>query len=192
MLDKYNSNQLFLNAKFGLQRVYDTMNKTNLNGISLGDFANQNQIATSDLPFSDLLKLNFKNIDTNQNQFISKEELANLLNSIDKQGLTYAQLKTLSGQTVNSVNTSKKLLDEVIQNFNKIDTNHDGHVSQAEINTYKFNKEIEDKKKELCDFKASNISVFYDGNSTDTADSTDTNTTITTTTNQNKTSFTNY
>jgi len=167
--DKYNTNQLLLNTKFSLQKVYDALNKTDLNGVSLEDFANQNQIAISDLPFSDLLKLNFSNVDTDKNQVISKEEITTLLNSIDKQGLTLDQLQALSGQVGLSINDSKKLLDEVVQNFNKIDTNHDGHVSETEINAYKFKKEVEDKKKEFSEFKASNISVFYAEDSTNAA-----------------------
>ena len=185
--DKYNSSQLFLNTKFGMQRVYDALNKTDLNGVSLEDFINQNQIAISDLPFSDLLKLNFSNVDADKNQVISKEEITTLLNSIDKQGLTYNQLQALSGQAGLSINDSKKLLDEVVQNFNKIDANHDGRVSEAEINAYKFNKEVDDKKKELCDFKASDISVFYEESSASTADATGTSTTSAISTNKNTT-----
>lgn len=176
--DKYNSTRLITNAKFGLQRAYNALNSADLNGVSLEDFVNQNQISTSDLPFSDLLKLNFKNIDTDKNQVLSSEEITTLLNSIDKQGLTYDQLQALSGQAGSSIDDSKKLLDEVIQNFNKIDTDHDGHVSEAEINAYKFNKEVEDKKKDLYEFKASSISVFYAEDSTSAADSADTASTV--------------
>ncbi|HBG48174.1 MAG TPA: hypothetical protein DDW90_01425 [Cyanobacteria bacterium UBA9971] len=177
--DKYNTNQLLINAKLGMQRVYDALNKTDLNGVSLEDFVNQNQIAISDLPFSDLLKLNFSNVDTDKNQVISSEEITALLSSIDKQGLTYAQLQALSGQVGLSATDSKKLLDEVVENFNKVDTNHDGKVSEEEINAYKYNKEVEDKKKEFCEFKASNISVFYAEDSTTASDSTDAATTTT-------------
>ena len=177
--DKYNSNQLLLNTKFSLQKVYDALNKIDLNGVSLEDFVNQNQIAISDLPFSDLLKLNFSNVDTDKNQVISSEEITALLSSIDKQGLTYTQLQALSGQVGLSATDSKKLLDEVVENFNKVDTNHDGKVSEAEINAYKYNKEVEDKKKEFCEFKASNISVFYAEDSINADDSTDADTTTT-------------
>jgi len=184
--DKYNSNQLLLNTKFGLQRVFDALNKTDLNGVSLEDFVNQNQIAISDLPFSDLLKLNFSNVDADKNQVISSEEMTTLLNSIDKQGLTYAQLQALSGQAGLSATDSKKLLDEVVENFNKVDTNHDGKVSETEINAYKYNKEVEDKKTEFCEFKASNISIFYAEDSTTASDSTDA---ATTTTNKTTTEY---
>jgi len=175
--DKYSSSQLFLNSKLSLQRVYTALNNTDLNGISLEDFANQNQLALSDLPFSNLLQANFKNLDTDKNEVLSSEEITTMLNSIDKQGLTYEQLQALIGQTGTSASGSKKLLDEVVENFNKVDTNHDGRVSEAEINAYKFNKEVTDKKDELYAFKASDISVFYEADSSIDENSTDTDTT---------------
>ncbi len=172
--DKYNASQLSLNTKLGLQRVYNILNKTNLNGLSIDDFANLDDVAYSDLSFSDLLKLNFNNLDTDKSQIVSNEELTDLLNSIDQKGLTYSQLQALSMQVGNSASDSRKLLDEVIQNFNKIDIDNDGKVSEAEINTYKLNKEVEDKEKELCEFKASDITIFYADNNTSSTESTET------------------
>ena len=170
--DKYNSNQLFLNAKFGLQRVYESLAKNNINGLSLEDFKNENDISINDVSFAELLKTNFNNADTDKNQVISSQEINTLLSSIDKKGLTYDQLKALTGQAGISTGDSKSLLVTVLENFNKIDKNKDGRVSEAEINSYQFNKEIEDKKKEFYEIKTSNISVFY-ADDTTTVDSTD-------------------
>jgi len=174
--DKYSSSQLFLNSKLTMQRVYASLNNTELNGVSLEDFVNQNQLAITDLPFSNLLQTDFKNLDADNNDVISSEEITSLLNSIDKQGLNYDQLQALVGQAGLSASGSKKLLDEVVENFNKVDTNHDGRVSEAEINAYKFNKEVNDKKDDLYAFKASDISIFYEEDSSISEDSTNTTT----------------
>jgi hypothetical protein len=171
--DKYNSNQLFLNEKFGLQRVYETLAKNNINGLSLDDFKNENHLSVDNISFAELLKTNFTNLDADKNQVISEQEINTFLNSIEKQGLTRDQLKALSVQDAFSTGDSKSLLSTVIENFAKIDTDHDGHVSQDEINAYKLNKEIEDKKAELYDFKTSNISLFYSDSSTNSTDSAD-------------------
>lgn len=167
--DKYNSNQLFSNFKFGIQRVYSELSQNNIAGLSLNDFNNNgNKISINEISFANLLKTDFNNTDTDKNQTVSIQEINTLLNSVDNKGLTYAQLQALSEQEGTSSGNSKSLLTTVIKNFNKIDTNKDGRVSQAEINAYKFNKEVEDKKKELCDFKASDISIFYDDAGSDT------------------------
>jgi len=173
--DKYNSAQLFTNAKLGIQRVYTELSQNNIAGLTLNNFnTNLNQVSPNDVSFANMLKTDFNNMDTDRNQAVSTQEITSLLNNIDQKGLTYSQLQALVGQSGTS-GDPKSLLSTVMQDFNKIDTNKDGHVSQAEINAYEFNKEVEDKKKELCSFKASDLSVFYAdaGSAADAADTTD-------------------
>lgn len=187
MNDRYNANSLVLNTKFDLQRVYNSLIQAKTTGLSSEDFTdNINKVSVYDLAFADLLKQDFKTLDKDGSQAISSEELNNYFNSIENKGLTLPQLQALSSQAGLSAGDSKKLLDEVIQNFNKIDANNDGKVSQEEITAYKLNKEITDKKDELYEFKASDISVFYaddSASSTDSASSSSTTTTKTSSSN---------
>ena len=54
------------------------------------------------------------------------------------------------------------LLDTVLSNFNEIDTNHDGRVTQGEINAFRINKEIKQVKEEYPRIDPTKMSIFYE------------------------------
>jgi len=181
--NNYNAGSLSLNAKLSLQRVFDVLNQTGASGISLDDFANENKLASSDVSFAELLRTNFSKLDTDKNSVISGTELSELLSQIDSKGLSYEQLRALATSDSNVSESYKTLLATVLENFNKVDTNHDGKISEDEINYYQMNKEVDDKKTEMYEFKASNITNLYDDSLSTSTEDTDT----TTTTSKNKT-----
>ena len=55
-----------------------------------------------------------------------------------------------------------KLLDTVLSNFTKIDTNHDGRITQSEINAYRINEELKDVKEKYPRINPTQMSMFIE------------------------------
>ena len=170
MTEKIQSEQLFLNTKFSLQRIYSLLNRGNPDGISTKDLSSYSDLSLTDIPFVQFLQENMNTIDADSDKNISEKELNNLLSTIKDNGFTQEQLLSMAAGSNFGVGLDKSLLDTVLANFSEIDMNKDGKVSQAEIDYYSFNKEVEDKKTELNEFKASDISVFYGDSSIEKTD----------------------
>lgn len=165
MFEKIQSQQVFLNTATGLQRVFELLNTNNAAGISLNDINNiQNftNLTSSDVPFIQFLNSEFKTFDADNDGIISSEELNKVLSSFQEKGFTYEQLFNIINQTNMYMSKSQQeMLENVLENFKKIDTNFDGKVSQSEIDNYNMNKEIDEMKSELNKFKAEDMSTFY-------------------------------
>jgi Ca2+-binding EF-hand superfamily protein len=98
--------------------------------------------------------------------------ITKMVNGIESQGLTVEQLYSISVQDGYVSSKQKDMIKNVIYNFKKIDVNNDGKVSQAEMNKYLLNKDIDDLKAEMYDLKASRLTNFY-GDSTSADSGTD-------------------
>ena len=57
-------------------------------------------------------------------------------------------------------------LEEILANFNDIDKDGDGRVTNAEIAAYGMDEEIEEMKEEHPEFRATDISNFVDNDDT--------------------------
>lgn len=154
---------MFSNAQYGLQRVYSLLNEKNLDGVNSTEAADYSNLSYTDIPFAQFIQQNKSNIDTNSDDNVSQEEISNLLSAIQSEGLTYSQIVSLSSTGA----IDQSLVETVLSNFNKIDANHDGKVSQSEINSYNLDKEIDEKKSKYTEFKANNISIMYGDSSTE-------------------------
>jgi len=161
MAERLRASQLYTGTLYSLQRVYNLLNKDNLDGVSKSDLSNYSNLATYDLPFVQFLQQNMNLIDKNSDKIISQDELNQMFQSIQQNGYTYSQLVALSTSTVSGIDSS--LLSTVLANFNKIDANGDGKVSQAEINAYNLKTEITERKDEFDQFKSESFSIFYSG-----------------------------
>ncbi len=117
--------------------------------------------------FTSYLSTNFNGMDKNGDGVISSEELSNFTNQLYTQGLTQEQLALLC-----SYGNASSTLQEVLDNFNEIDKNHDGRVTQAEISTYGIDEEVRDKKSEYMKNSAAKMSIFYSSSSSSDADKT--------------------
>ena len=110
--------------------------------------------------FTSYLSTNFNGIDSNSDGVLSTEELSNFTNKLYTQGLTQEQLALLC-----SYGNASSTLQEVLDNFNEIDKNHDGKVTQAEISAYGIDSEVKDKKAEYKKASAGRMSIFYSSSS---------------------------
>lgn len=109
--------------------------------------------------FRSYLMTNFNTIDTDGDGKISTKDVDKYVMKLKTQGMTYQELTQLCG---NSTGSMSSLLDTVLSNFNEIDTNHDGRITQGEINAYRINDDIKEMKKEYPKIDPEKMSMFYD------------------------------
>ena len=107
--------------------------------------------------FASYLQSNFSQMDKNHDGKITSDEINQVSNLINTQGLTSAQLTQLG----TSCGLSQEALSQVLAHFADIDKNHDGKVTTAEINAYN----VEASKMKIADEmrlkSATNMSMFY-------------------------------
>ena len=118
--------------------------------------------------FASYLQTNFQNIDKDKDGIISTEEMNNLTNTLTTQGLTKDELTQL--YATGSSGLSASTIENILQHFDDMDSNHDGRITSAEISAYNVESYRIKKEDEFNARKASNMSVFY-GNEDSSVDS---------------------
>lgn len=108
--------------------------------------------------FASYMTNNFNSIDSDRDGVISAEEIQNLMSQMATQGMTREQLMTLAGAT----GMSSSLTQTVLEHFNEIDKNHDGKVSNQEIQTYGVESDLEKRKIDDRNRLVNNMSMYYD------------------------------
>ena len=109
--------------------------------------------------FRSYMMTNFNYIDMDGDGQISTDDLSGYVTKLKTQGMTYNELSQLCTTGSSSMSS---LMDTVLSNFTKIDTNHDGRVTQAEINAYRINEEAKDIKKKYPKINPTQMSMFYE------------------------------
>jgi Ca2+-binding EF-hand superfamily protein len=148
-----------MNSYYGLQNAYQYALPQDGTGVTQKDLLT-NKTAYAQMqsnPFSSYLVTNFTQVDKNRDGKITSDEMTGMMETFSKQGLSYQQLMTLSG----SAGIKSDDLNNILNNFKKIDKNGDGKVSMAEINAYQANKQVNDKIAELKNKKSSDFSIMY-------------------------------
>ena len=118
--------------------------------------------------FRSYMMTNFNQMDLDGVGKIGVNDVNNYVTKLKTQGMTYNELSQLCGNAGGSMNS---LLDTVLSNFTKIDTNHDGRITQSEINAYRINEQIKDVKEKYPKINPTQMSMFYESK-VDTPDST--------------------
>ncbi len=161
---------LFSGAISGLNSNYLLL-LNGAKGLSLENILNPDENAlkyTVNQSFRSYLMTNFNNIDMDGDGKITSKDMTNYTAKLKTQGMTYNELTQLCA---NGSSSMSSLLDTVLSNFNEIDTNHDGRITQGEINAYRINQEIKDIKEKYPKINPDKMSMFYE--TTSTQDSTD-------------------
>ena len=112
--------------------------------------------------FASYLTNNFSAVDTDANGTISANEIQDLMSKMATQGLTREQIMTLGA----SSGLSTSLQETVLNHFNEIDKNKDGKVTNQEIQAFGVESDLENQKKADRKRIVSNMSMFYDVDST--------------------------
>ena len=124
--------------------------------------------------FRSYLMANFNNIDIDGDGKITKKDMTNYTNRLQTQGMTYQELSQLASSGTGSMSS---LLDTVLSNFNEIDANHDGRVTQGEINAYRISNESKEVKQQYPKIDPTKMSMFVetntDNNKTSSTNNTD-------------------
>lgn len=158
---------LFASAKSGLASTYSILAQLdggasykNLADKSSTEALTANNLGTS---FKQYMQSNFSSFDQNADGVISSSELEQYSNDLEAQGMTREQLYQLGTQG----GISSSLLETVLAHFDDIDTNKDGKVTNSEIKAYGVTSSIENQKTKDIDRLVSNMSTFYETESSD-------------------------
>ncbi len=140
----------YLAAQYPNQVTLENINKARTDNKTAG-IINQS--------FASYLQTNFNNIDKDKDGIISAEEMSNLTNRMTSQGLTKDELTQMYASGASGL--SQSTMENILENFDEMDTNHDGRITSAEISNYKLANARLKKEDEFNAKKASDMSVFY-------------------------------
>lgn len=118
--------------------------------------------------FASYLQSNFSKIDDDGDGVISSDEMTNLTNQMSSQGLTRQELTQLYASGASGLSTDT--INNILENFDSMDTNHDGRITSAEISAYSVNCARLEKEDEFNNKFATDMSVFYGSESSSTSD----------------------
>ena len=145
MSKRLDGTSMFTGVNAGFTNAFAQLSGQYADGITLSTFASY-------------MSTNFNNIDSDRDGVISAEEIQNLMSQMATQGMTREQLMTLAGAT----GMSSSLTQTVLEHFNEIDKNHDGKVSNQEIQAYGVESDLEKRKINDRNRLVNNMSMYYD------------------------------
>ena len=159
---RLDGSSLFCGLNAGLANSISLLSRQYSDGLTLENLnaalTNTNVTNTSyGSTFASYLTTNFNSVDKNGDGTISADEIQTLMNNMATQGLTREQIMSLGA----SSGMSSSLQETVLSHFDDIDANHDGKVTNAEINAYGVNSDIEKQKIEDRNRIVNNMSMFY-------------------------------
>ena len=158
---------LFTNAISGLNSNYLLL-LDGAEGLTLDKILNPSSDAVKysvNQTFRTYMMTNFNEMDVDGDGKLTSKDMDKYVSKLKTQGMTYNELSQLSGTNSSSMSS---LLDTVLSNFNEIDANHDGRVTQSEINQYRINEQIKDVKEQYPQIDPEKMSLFYDTQKTST------------------------
>lgn len=164
-------NSLFTGAISGLNTNYLLM-LNGTSGLTLDNILNPESDTiryTVNQTFRSYMLTNFNQIDMDGDGKISTDDLNNYATKLKTQGMTYNELTQLCA---NGGSSMSSLLDTVLSNFNEIDANHDGRVTQGEINAYRVNQQIKEVKDKYPKIDPTQMSMFYESKVASTTEET--------------------
>lgn len=157
-------NSLFTSALSGLNSNYLLL-LNGAEGLSLDKILNPDNDTikyTVNQTFRSYLMNNFNSIDLDGDGKINTVDFSNYTTKLKTQGMTYNELTQLCSN--GGAASMSSLLDTVLSNFNQIDTNHDGRITQGEINAYRINEQAKDVKEKYPKINPEKMSIFYENN----------------------------
>ncbi len=107
--------------------------------------------------FASYLQNNFATLDKDGDGVIGADEMNNLTSTIAQSGVSRSELTQLAMSGAYSQDTVNKILE----NFDEMDTNHDGRVTSAEISAFSYSCNKQEKIDEENYKKATGTSIFY-------------------------------
>ena len=161
---------LMAQAIYGLTNNFAVLSAGASGGLTLdqivnpSDEVNKNNLNAS---FQSYLTQNFSSIDTDGDGKISATDLQQYTNKLSQKGLSYQELMQLcySG-------SASSTLEKVLANFQEIDKDGDGRVTNQEIAAYGMDEEIDEMEEKYPKFQATNISNYVENDDYSSSSST--------------------
>ncbi len=107
--------------------------------------------------FASYLQNNFATFDKDGDGVISADEMNKFTNTISSAGVSRSELSQLAATGA----YSSEMVNKILDNFDQMDTNHDGRVTSAEISSFSYSCNMQEKLDEENYKKATNMSLFY-------------------------------
>lgn len=164
-MSKLSGQGLFAQAIYGITNSFATLSAGTSGGLTLEDITNPNEAVNKNnlnATFQSYLTQNFNSIDADGDGKISSADLQQYTNKLSQNGLSYSELTQLCYTSTGSASSQ---LEEVLANFQEIDKNGDGKVTNAEIASFGMEEEIEEMEKNHPKFQPTNISNYVDNDS---------------------------
>lgn len=152
---------LFTGAISGLNSNYLLM-LNGADGLTMDNILNPKDDTiryTVNQTFRSYMMTNFNQIDMDGDGKLGINDINNYVTKLKTQGMTYNELSQLCA---NGGSSMSSLLDTVLSNFTKIDTNHDGRITQSEINAYRATEQIKEVKEKYPKINPTQMSMFYE------------------------------
>ena len=164
---RLDGSSLFTGINSGLSNSFSLLSSQYTDGLTLENLnkalTNTNVTNTAyGSTFASYLTTNFNRVDSNHDGVVSADEVQKLMNNIATQGLTREQIMSLGA----SSGMSNTLQETVLAHFDDIDANHDGKVTNQEINAYGVNSSVEKQKIADRNRTINNMSMFYGNDDT--------------------------
>ena len=159
---RLDGSSLFTGINSGLSNSFSLLSSQYTDGLTLENLnkalTNTNVTNTAyGSTFASYLTTNFNRVDSNHDGVVSADEVQKLMNNIATQGLTREQIMSLGA----SSGMSNTLQETVLTHFDDIDANHDGKVTNQEINAYGVNSQVEKQKVADRNRTINNMSLYY-------------------------------
>lgn len=162
MSKRLDGSSLFSGINAGLTNSFSLLSSQYSDGLTLENLTaslSNTNITNSAYgsTFASYLTSNFNSIDSNSDGIISADEVQKLMNNMAQQGLTREQIMSLGA----SSGMSTSLQETVLNHFDDIDANHDGKVTNQEIQAYGINSDVEKQKIADTNRIINNMSLYY-------------------------------
>ncbi|MCQ2738853.1 MAG: EF-hand domain-containing protein [bacterium] len=153
---------MFTGVNAGLGNAFSLLSSQYSDGITLENLtsalSNTNIINSPyGSTFASYLTNNFNSVDTDKDGIISANEIQKLMNRMATQGLTREQITALAG-----CSGLTSLQETVLSHFDDIDKNHDGKVTNQEIQSYGVESDVHKQKVADINRVIKNMSMYYD------------------------------
>ena len=153
---------MFTGINAGFTNAFSQLNGQYSDGVTLENLnkALTNTAFTNTVngtTFASYMTNNFNSIDKDHDGVISASEIQDMMSNMAAQGLTREQITALAGSS-----GLTSLQETVLAHFDDIDKNHDGKVTNQEIQAYGVESDVEKQKVADRNRIVNNMSMFYD------------------------------
>jgi len=161
MSKRLDGTSMFTGVNSGFMNTYAQLSGQYSDGITLENLtkalSNANVInSPNGATFASYMTNNFNSIDSDKDGVISAAEIQDLMGKMATQGLTREQIMSLA-----SSSGMTSLQETVLSHFDDIDKNHDGKVTNQEIQAYGVESDLEKQKIADRNRIVNNLSMFY-------------------------------